>query len=238
MDMVEGQYTRSGEKAAAVETVWNADAENTVLTECRESLAYRITKRSLDLVLSIVGLILLLPFLLVVALIIYVDDPHGSPIFVQDRVGWNGKRFRFYKFRSMVVDAEARLKDLQDRNEMDGPVFKIKEDPRITKFGRYIRKKSIDELPQLLNIIKGDMSIVGPRPPLPREVAQYGPYEMQRLLVKPGLTCYWQARGRNDIKFDEWMRLDVKYVRHHNLWVDVKLVFLTARSVLTGTGAM
>ncbi len=142
MDMVEGQYTRSGEKAAAVETVWNADAENTVLTECRESLAYRITKRSLDLVLSIVGLILLLPFLLVVALIIYVDDPHGSPIFVQDRVGWNGKRFRFYKFRSMVVDAEARLKDLQDRNEMDGPVFKIKEDPRITKFGRYFEKRA------------------------------------------------------------------------------------------------
>jgi lipopolysaccharide/colanic/teichoic acid biosynthesis glycosyltransferase len=238
MDLVEGQYVRSGEEAAAAETVWNADAGNAVLTECRESLAYRFAKRSLDLVLSSVGLIVLLPFLLVVALIIYVDDPHGSPIFVQDRVGLNGKTFRFYKFRSMVVDAEARLKDLQDRNEMDGPVFKIKEDPRITKFGHFIRKKSIDELPQLLNIIKGEMSIVGPRPPLPREVAQYGPYEMQRLLVKPGLTCYWQARGRNEIKFDEWMRLDVKYVRHHNLWIDVKLVFLTARSVLTGNGAM
>jgi lipopolysaccharide/colanic/teichoic acid biosynthesis glycosyltransferase len=119
----------------------------------------------------------------------------GGPIFVQDRVGKNGKRFRFLKFRSMVVNAEELLKELEHKNEMDGPVFKIKDDPRVTKFGKWIRKTSIDELPQLINIIKGEMSIVGPRPPLPREVEKYGPYEKQRLLVKPGLTCYWQARA-------------------------------------------
>lgn len=136
------------------------------------------------------------------------------------------------------MDAEERLKDLQDQNEMDGPVFKIHNDPRVTRFGRFIRRTSIDELPQLINIILGDMSLVGPRPPLPCEVKQYGPYEMQRLLVKPGLTCYWQARGRNEIKFREWMRLDIKYVLNHNLWVDFKLILLTVRSVLTGKGAM
>ena len=192
----------------------------------------------MDIVISSVAFVVLLPFLLVVAAIIFLDDPKGSPIFVQDRVGKNGIIFRFFKFRSMVVDADEQLEALMDQNEMDGPVFKIKEDPRMTRFGRFIRKTSIDELPQLINIIWGDMSLVGPRPPLPREVEQYGPYEMQRLLVKPGLTCYWQARGRNKIKFQEWMRLDMKYVHHHNLRIDIKLLFLTVRSVVTGKGAM
>ena len=145
---------------------------------------------------------------------------------------------RFLKFRSMVVDAEARLAALQASNEMDGPVFKIKEDPRVTRVGRIIRRTSIDELPQLWNILAGDMTLVGPRPPLPREVQQYGAYEAQRLLVKPGLTCYWQARGRNEITFEEWMELDMRYVYRHDLWVDIRLIALTLRAVLTGRGAM
>ena len=209
-----------------------------VLTDCQDARAYLITKRFFDILLSVVGLVVLSPLLLVVAAFIYIDDPYGSPIFIQDRVGKNGKIFRFLKFRSMVVDAEAHLKELQDRNEMDGPVFKIRNDPRVTRFGKFIRRTSIDELPQLVNIVLGDMSIVGPRPPIPREVEKYGPYEMQRLLVKPGLTCDWQARGRNKIGFDEWMRLDVKYVYHHNLWVDAKLILMTLCVVLTGRGAM
>ncbi len=207
-------------------------------TYSNDTRLYIIVKRTMDIVLSSVGLIALFPFLVVVSIIIYLDDPTGGPIFVQDRVGKNRKVFKFLKFRSMTVDAEDRLEDLRNQNEMDGPVFKIRNDPRITRFGGFIRRTSIDELPQLVNIILGDMSLVGPRPPLPQEVEQYGPYEMQRLLVKPGLTCYWQARGRNEIKFEEWMRLDMKYVHHHNLWVDIKLLFLTVRSVVTGKGAM
>ena len=203
-----------------------------------ESRFYLIAKRAMDLLLSSLALVVLLPLLIVVAAIIFLDDPKGSPIFVQNRVGKDGKLFKFVKFRSMVVDAEERLEGLKDRNEMDGPVFKIRNDPRVTRFGRFIRRTSIDELPQLINIILGDMSFVGPRPPLPREVEQYGPYEMQRLLVKPGLTCYWQARGRNEIKFEKWMELDMKYVYNHSLWIDIKLLFLTVRSVLTGKGAM
>ncbi len=209
-----------------------------ILTDCQDSWLYLFAKRGLDITLAAVGLVVLFPLLLAVAAIIYIDDPHGSPIFVQDRVGQNGMFFRFLKFRSMVVDAEARLKEIEAKNEMDGPVFKIKHDPRVTKFGKFIRRTSIDELPQMINIIKGDMSIVGPRPPLPREVERYGAYEMQRLLVKPGLTCYWQARGRNHIGFREWMELDMQYVYHHSLWIDIKLVLLTIRSVLTGRGAM
>ncbi len=203
-----------------------------------ESRFYLIAKRTMDIVLSSVALAVLFPFLVVVSVIIYLDDPTGGPVFVQDRVGKNGKIFKFLKFRSMVVDAEERLEELKDKNEMDGPVFKIRNDPRVTRFGRFIRRTSIDELPQLINIILGNMSLVGPRPPLPQEVEKYGPYEMQRLLVKPGLTCYWQARGRNEIMFEEWMELDMKYVHHHSLWIDIKLLLLTVRSVVTGKGAM
>lgn len=205
---------------------------------CTESQFYLIAKRAMDIVLSALALVVLFPFLVIVSVIIWLEEPKCSPIFVQERVGKNGKIFKLLKFRSMVTNAEELLEGLMDRNEMDGPVFKIRDDPRITRFGKFIRRTSIDELPQLINIILGDMSLVGPRPPLPREVEQYGPYEMQRLLVKPGLTCYWQARGRNEIKFKEWMKLDMKYVHHHNLWIDIKLLFLTVRSVVTGKGAM
>jgi lipopolysaccharide/colanic/teichoic acid biosynthesis glycosyltransferase len=237
--MVEERTTHYSENVATTEFGQAyAYVQPELLTGYHDSQLYLFAKRVMDILLSTVAIFVLSPFLLLVALAIYIDDPKGSPIFVQDRIGKNGRPFRFLKFRSMVVDAEVRLKDLQDKNEMDGPVFKIKNDPRVTRVGRFIRRKSIDELPQLINIIKGDMSLVGPRPPLPREVEQYGPYESQRLLVKPGLTCYWQARGRNEIKFHEWMELDMKYVYDHNLWVDMKLILLTVRSVLTGKGAM
>lgn len=157
--------------------------------------------------------------MLATAVAIVIDDPSAGPIFSQERVGRNGKPFKFYKFRSMCPNAEAKLGDLLDQNEMDGPVFKIKDDPRITRVGKFIRKTSLDELPQLWNILRGDMSIVGPRPALPREVEQDGEYEKQRLYVTPGLSCYWQiAPHRNDLSFEEWMALDVKYVKERSFF--------------------
>ena len=174
---------------------------------------YWIGRRTQDVILSSLALVVLSPVMLATAIAIVVDDPSAGPVFSQERIGRNGKPFKFYKFRSMCPNAEAKLDDLLDQNEMDGPVFKIKDDPRITRVGKFIRKTSIDELPQLWNILKGDMSIVGPRPALPREVEQYGDYEKQRLYVTPGLSCYWQiAPHRNDLSFEEWMDLDVKYV--------------------------
>ena len=174
---------------------------------------YWIDRRTQDVILSALALVVLSPVMLATAIAIVVDDPSAGPVFSQERIGRNGKPFKFYKFRSMCPNAEAKLDDLLDQNEMDGPVFKIKDDPRITRVGKFIRKTSIDELPQLWNILKGDMSIVGPRPALPREVEQYGDYEKQRLYVTPGLSCYWQiAPHRNDLSFEEWMDLDVKYV--------------------------
>ena len=198
---------------------------------------YRFFKRAQDIVLSLVALAILWPLMLIVAIVIVIDDPSAGPIFVQKRVGKNGKIFKFYKFRSMCAKAEDKLDSLLSQNEMDGPVFKIKNDPRITRVGRIIRKVSIDELPQLWNILKGDMSIVGPRPGLPREYEQYGPYEKQRLYVTPGLSCYWQiAPHRNDLSFEEWMDLDIKYVKERSFLTDWKIIFLTFRACLSGQG--
>ncbi len=193
---------------------------------------YSFVKRSFDFVCSFVGLaILLVPFL-IIALIIAIDSPGASPIFVQERVGKNGRVFKFYKFRSMVPNAEKLLDDLLEQNEMEGPAFKMKDDPRITRIGRFIRKTSIDELPQLINVLKGDMSLVGPRPPLPREVAMYTDRQRQRLAVTPGLTCYWQIQPhRNSLSFDEWLELDLKYIEERSLWTDIKVLFKTAGAV-------
>ena len=188
----------------------------------RDHRLYWIGRRTQDVILSSLALVVLSPVMLATAIAIVVDDPSAGPVFSQERIGRNGKPFKFYKFRSMCPNAEAKLDDLLDQNEMDGPVFKIKDDPRITRVGKFIRKTSIDELPQLWNILKGDMSIVGPRPALPREVEQYGDYEKQRLYVTPGLSCYWQiAPHRNDLSFEEWMDLDVKYVKERSFWVDI-----------------
>lgn len=174
---------------------------------------YWFGRRAQDIFFSGIALIVLSPLMLVTALLIFIDDPHGSPIFSQVRCGRDNKPFKMYKFRSMYCDAEERLSELLENNEMDGPAFKIKDDPRITRIGNFIRKTSLDELPQLWNIFKGDMSIVGPRPALPREVELYNEYQMQRMYIQPGLTCYWQIQpNRNDISFDEWMALDMKYI--------------------------
>ena len=193
-------------------------------------------KRFLDVMLSAVALIVLSPIFIIVYFL--VKSKLGSPVFfTQDRPGKNNKVFKMYKFRSMVVDAEDRLKELLEENEMDGPVFKIADDPRITRVGKFIRKTSIDELPQLFNILKGDMSIVGPRPALPREVEQYSAYQAQRLFITPGLTCYWQIQpNRNDISFDEWVEMDIQYIRERSFLVDWKIIFKTIIAVLTKQG--
>lgn len=198
---------------------------------------YWIGRRTQDIFFSALALLVLWPFLLLVAVVIYIDDPHGSPIFTQTRIGRDGREFKLYKFRSMYVDAEDRLSGLMGQNEMDGPAFKIKDDPRITRVGHIIRRCSIDELPQLLNIIKGDMSIVGPRPALPREVEQYNDYQKQRLYVTPGLTCYWQILPhRNETTFDEWMDLDIQYIQERSFLTDWKIIFKTVGAVLRGSG--
>lgn len=191
------------------------------------SKGYLILKRTLDIVCSLTGIILLSPIFIIVAILIKLEDPKGSVFFSQERCGEYTRPFKMLKFRSMVHNAEEMLEELQHLNEQTGPVFKIKEDPRITKVGRFIRKTSIDELPQLFNILKGDMSLVGPRPPIPREVEQYDEYQLQRLAVKPGLTCYWQVGGRNSIDFDSWVALDIKYIEERNILVDIKLILKT-----------
>ena len=193
----------------------------------KESILYSVTKRLIDIVGSLCGIILLSPLFLIVAILIKLEDPKGKVFFAQERNGRYPKTFKMYKFRSMVHNAEDLLKDLMDRNEQTGPVFKINDDPRITKVGKFIRKTSIDELPQLFNVLKGDMSLVGPRPPIPHEVDQYNSYQMQRLVVKPGLTCIWQVSGRNNIGFDEWVEMDIEYIKTRNLWLDIKLIFKT-----------
>ncbi|WP_265936969.1 sugar transferase [Clostridium prolinivorans] len=191
-----------------------------------KSQIYYVIKRTLDILGSFFGIVILSPLMIIIAVLIKIGSP-GPVIFSQDRIGQNGKTFKMYKFRSMVQNAEELLNKLKDKNEMSGPMFKIKDDPRITKIGKFIRKTSIDELPQLFNVLKGDMSLVGPRPSLPREVDQFSDYHKQRLIAKPGLTCYWQVMGRNNIGFDEWMELDLKYIKERNTWIDIKLIFKT-----------
>ena len=197
-----------------------------IVSEYEKSLGYFMIKRIIDIVGSLCGILLLSPIMITVGICIKLDSK-GLIFFAQNRVGQDGRKFTMYKFRSMCSDAECLLDKLQAKNELSGPMFKIKEDPRVTKIGRFIRKTSIDELPQLFNILKGEMSLVGPRPSLPKEVAQFTPFQKQRLIAKPGLTCYWQVRGRSDVGFEEWMQMDVKYVEERNTWVDMGLIFST-----------
>ena len=193
---------------------------------------YSFFKRCFDIIFAFIGLIVLAIPLLVIALIIVIDSPGASPIYIQERVGKNGKTFKFYKFRSMVAGADTMLDSLLERNEMQGPVFKMKDDPRITRFGRFIRRTSIDELPQFWNVLKGDMSFVGPRPPLPREVALYTEEQKQRLIITPGITCYWQVQPkRNSLSFDEWLALDMKYISECSFLTDFKILFKTIGAV-------
>ena len=198
---------------------------------------YWVLRRAQDIVFSLLALILLAPLALVISLAIVLDSPGDGAIFRQRRVGRDGKLFWLYKFRTMCPDAEKRLNELLKLNQMDGPVFKIKGDPRITRVGRFLRKTSLDELPQLLNVLRGDMSIVGPRPALPREVELYSDYQRQRLYVTPGLSCYWQITPhRNEMSFDEWVALDLKYIQERSFWVDWKIIFLTVRAMLMKYG--
>lgn len=200
--------------------------------------AYRLVKRAFDVVFSAFVLVGFSWLFLIVAVAIKIDDPKGPVFFAQERVGRDGKTFRMYKFRSMCTDAEKRLAELQDLNEKDGPVFKIANDPRITRVGRVIRKLSIDELPQFINVLVGDMSVVGPRPPLPKEVEKYTQRQVQRLSIRGGLTCYWQTRrNRDSISFDEWVDLDLLYIKQCSVWADVKLIVQTVGVVLTAQGS-
>lgn len=202
----------------------------------RDSRYWKI-RRTQDVILSAFALLVLWPVMLIVALIIVLDSPGAGPIFAQTRVGRDGKNFTFYKFRTMRPNAEAELNDLLQHNEMDGPVFKIREDPRITRVGKFLRKSSIDELPQLWNVLRGDMSLVGPRPAIPREVEQYDDYARQRLIVTPGLTCLWQIQpNRNSLTFDEWMELDARYIAQRSLKNDWKIILATFGAVLGMNG--
>lgn len=203
-----------------------------------DRIFYAAIKRLLDVAFSLVVLIGLSPLYILIFLAVWIDDPHGSPLFFQERVGKHGKTFKMVKFRSMYADAEDHLDELMDANEKDGPVFKIKEDPRITRVGKFIRKTSLDELPQFWNVLVGDMSIVGPRPALPREVRQYSLHDQLRLVVRPGITCYWQTRrNRDSITFDEWVNLDLLYILKAGMWTDFKLIILTVGCVLTAQGS-
>ncbi len=190
--------------------------------------AYALRKRAFDLAVSATALVALLPVFLLIALIIWIDDPCGGTFFYQTRCGKKGRLFRMIKFRTMVVDAEEKLTLLRSRNEADGPVFKLRDDPRVTRVGRFLRKTSLDELPQLLNVIKGDLSIVGPRPALPEEVARYRSHQRRRLYIEQGITCYWQiAPRRNEMPFDDWLALDMAYIRDRCFRVDFRIILDT-----------
>ena len=198
---------------------------------------YRWLRRFQDILFSLIAIIILSPVMLITVISIIIDDPKGGPVFSQIRVGKNGKEFKMYKFRSMVVDAEDRLKELLEENEMDGPVFKIADDPRITRVGKFIRKTSIDELPQFINVLKGDMSLVGTRPPTVNEFKQYEGHHKRRLSMKPGLTGMWQAYGRNTVQdFEDVVKMDLEYIDNWSIGLDFKIIFKTILTVFTVGG--
>jgi lipopolysaccharide/colanic/teichoic acid biosynthesis glycosyltransferase len=213
------------------------EVQSTILEDTvSNTKLYHKMKRVMDVICSLAALIVLSPVFLITIIFIRLEDG-GPAIFKQKRNGYRGKVFWMYKFRSMCINAEKLHKTLLTRNEADGPVFKIKCDPRVTKVGKFIRKTSIDELPQLINVLRGEMTIVGPRPIVTYETDLMSDYEKQRMLVKPGLTCYWQCSGRNDVSFHDWIEMDLKYIREASLWVDFKIICKTALMVIRGTGA-
>jgi exopolysaccharide biosynthesis polyprenyl glycosylphosphotransferase len=208
-----------------------------VVTLFREQLLMQLlAKRLIDATVSLAALVALFPFLVLVTVLIKLTSS-GPVLFAQNRVGMNQRQFKLYKFRSMVVDAEERKSALQHLNERDGPVFKIEKDPRTTWIGRFLRRTSIDELPQLFNVLCGEMSLVGPRPPLPEEVTRYEWLYRKRLSVKPGVTCIWQVSGRDNVSFDRWMEMDHEYVENWSLWLDLKILLETIPAVLFSRGA-
>jgi len=198
---------------------------------------YEVSKRLIDIIGAFVGLVVLLPLLIVVSILVKIDDPKGSVFYYQTRVGKNERLFRMYKFRSMVRDADKQLEQLLAQNEIEGAMFKMKHDPRITRIGRFIRRTSIDELPQLVNVLRGDMSLVGPRPPLPREVKEYTAYDKQRLSVTPGCTGLWQVSGRNELSFEQMVDLDLKYINKRSIVFDLLIILRTVKVLLGSKGA-
>jgi lipopolysaccharide/colanic/teichoic acid biosynthesis glycosyltransferase len=218
--------------AESKQQVYKAIEAKTVVTTGNKS--YLFVKRFMDICLSLIGIIILLPVFILIALLIKLEDRKGSFVFSQVRIGKDGRSFHMYKFRSMVSNAEELLENLLEHNEASGPLFKMKEDPRVTKIGKFLRKTSLDELPQLFNVLKGEMSLVGPRPALPREVEVYSLYERERLKAVPGLTCFWQVEGRSNLGFNEQVELDIKYINNRNLLLDIKLIFKTIK-VLVGS---
>ena len=194
-------------------------------------------KRLFDIFFASLILLFFLPLMVVIAIVIVIDDPTAGPFYKQIRVGRHGKEFYMYKFRTMRANADKMIEELVKQNEMDGPVFKMKEDPRITRVGKYLRKLSLDELMQFFNVLKGDMTLVGPRPPLPREVQYYTDYQRLRLLVTPGLTCTWQiSKNRNDIPFEQWVEMDIEYIQTRTYLNDLKIMLKTPIVMLTATG--
>ena len=205
-------------------------------TPAPEGFYLRFGKRALDVVGSFGALLVLMPVVALLALIVKLTS-HGPVLYRSTRIGKGGQPFTFYKLRSMVKDAELKRQHISHMNEADGPVFKIARDPRITGIGRFMRSTSLDEVPQFWNVLKGDMSLVGPRPPIPQEVAQYEPWQLRRLDVHPGLTCLWQISGRSRIGFQEWMRLDLEYIKHQSFMMDIKILLRTIPAVLSREGA-
>lgn len=202
----------------------------------REGFAYAAAKRVFDLFVASLALLLLVPIIPLIAVMIKLDSP-GPVFFRQQRVGRAGRVFHFYKFRSMFAGADERKKEVEALNEQDGPVFKVRSDPRVTNVGRFLRRSSLDEIPQIFNVVKGEMSIVGPRPPLPSEVERYQPWHRRRLDVTPGITCLWQISGRSHLSFNEWMRLDIEYLKNRSMKTDLLIFFKTIPAVITRKGA-
>ena len=221
MNFVDEQTSKDAKEKEQIMNILQLMAQN-------DKTWYWKKKRFLSVLLSIIGVIVLSVPMLVILLIIWISDVRVSPLYSQTRIGRHGKPFKFYKFRTMVRDADKMRDDILKKNEKDGPVFKIKEDPRVTRIGRFLRKTSLDELPQFFNVIKGDMVIIGPRPPLPEEVEQYTEYQKLRLTVTPGITCLWQVQPkRNEISFDEWVDLDIHYILHRSLLMDIQIILKT-----------
>ena len=214
----------------------HSPAVDATVIDVTEAFGYRVTKRAFDLIVGSGILLLLLPVIPLVALMIRLDS-EGPAFYRQERIGKGGRPFRFYKFRSMRADSDRLRADLESRNELSGPVFKMKNDPRVTAVGQFLRRSSLDEIPQIFNVLKGDMSIVGPRPALPGEVARYEAWHRRRLDVKPGITCLWQVTGRSHVGFDEWMRLDIEYMSRRSLRTDVAIFLKTIPAVIARRGA-
>lgn len=200
-------------------------------------LGYWKKKRLFDIFFATLILLFFLPLMCIIAVAIVIDDPSAGPFYKQIRVGRHGKEFYMYKFRTMRANADKMLEELREKNEMDGPVFKIKNDPRITRIGKFLRKLSLDELMQFFNVFKGEMTLVGPRPPLPGEVEHYTDYQRLRLLVTPGITCTWQiSKNRNDIPFEQWVEMDIEYIQSRTFPNDLKIMLKTPVVMLTATG--